>query len=50
MALSSDREQPINLEADAADIDDLKGISIYTGNVVLTQGSMVIKSIVFVSV
>ncbi|MCW8930149.1 MAG: lipopolysaccharide transport periplasmic protein LptA [Gammaproteobacteria bacterium] len=44
MALSSDRDQPINLEADAADIDDLKGISIYTGNVVLTQGSMVIKS------
>lgn len=44
MALSSDRNQPIELEADAADIDDLKGISIYTGNVILTQGSMVIKS------
>lgn len=44
MALSSDRNQPINLEADTADIDDLKGISIYTGNVILTQGSMVIKS------
>lgn len=44
MALSSDRDQPINLEADAADIDDLKGISIYTGNVILTQGSLVMKS------
>lgn len=44
LALSSDRNQPINLEADDADIDDLKGISIYTGNVILTQGSMVIKS------
>ncbi|MCP3849904.1 MAG: lipopolysaccharide transport periplasmic protein LptA [Gammaproteobacteria bacterium] len=44
IALSSDRNQPINLEADHADIDDLKGISIYTGNVILTQGSMVIKS------
>ena len=44
MALSSDRSQPIDLEADSADIDDLKGISIYTGNVILTQGSMVIKS------
>ena len=43
-ALSSDRDQPINLEADHANIDDLKGISIYTGNVILTQGSMVIKS------
>ena len=44
MALSSDRDQPINLEADSADIDDIKGISIYTGNVILTQGSMIIKS------
>ena len=42
-ALSSDREQPINLEADHADIDDMQGISIYTGNVILTQGSTEIK-------
>lgn len=44
MALATDRDQPITLEADTADIDDLKGISIYTGNVILTQGSMVIKA------
>jgi lipopolysaccharide export system protein LptA len=44
LALSTDREQPIELEADTADIDDLKGISIYTGNVILIQGSMVIKA------
>ncbi|MCK5698025.1 MAG: lipopolysaccharide transport periplasmic protein LptA [Gammaproteobacteria bacterium] len=44
MALANDSKQAINLEADSADIDDLKGISIYSGNVVLTQGSMVIKS------
>lgn len=44
MALASDRDQPIELEADTADIDDLKGISIYTGNVILTQGSMVITA------
>ena len=44
LALASDRDQPITLEADTADIDDLKGISIYTGNVILTQGSMVIRS------
>ncbi len=42
-ALSSDRDQPIKLEADHADIDDLKGISNYTGNVILTQGSTQIK-------
>ncbi len=44
LALASDRDQPIELEADTADIDDLKGISIYTGNVVLVQGNMVIKA------
>jgi len=44
MALATDRNQPIELEADTADIDDLKGISIYTGNVILTQGSLVIKA------
>lgn len=44
MALATDRDQAIELEADRADIDDLKGISVYTGNVVLVQGSLVIKA------
>jgi len=44
MALTSDRDQPISLEADFADVDDLNGISIYTGNVILIQGSMLIKA------
>jgi lipopolysaccharide export system protein LptA len=39
LALSSDRDQAIELEADSADLNDLKGISIYTGDVILTQGS-----------
>jgi len=39
MALSSDREQPIELEADSAHIDERTGVSVYTGNVKLTQGS-----------
>jgi lipopolysaccharide export system protein LptA len=38
-ALSSDREQPIELEADSARIDERTGVSIYTGNVKLIQGS-----------
>ena len=38
-ALSSDREQPIELEADSAHIDERTGVSVYTGNVKLTQGS-----------
>lgn len=40
LALSSDREQPIHIEADRVDIDDVKRISVYSGNVRYTQGSM----------
>lgn len=43
-ALSSDRDQPVNLEADSADIDDKQGVSVYRGNVILTQGSMQLKA------
>ncbi|MEW6354427.1 MAG: lipopolysaccharide transport periplasmic protein LptA [Pseudomonadota bacterium] len=39
-ALSTDKDQPINIEADSVDIDDRQGISIYKGNVIMTQGSM----------
>ncbi len=38
--LASDREQPIRIEADSVQIDDIKGVSIYRGNVVYTQGTM----------
>lgn len=43
-ALKSDKDQPVYVEADGVDIDDRSGISIYKGNVVLTQGSIVIKA------
>lgn len=39
-ALSSDSDQPIEIEADAMMLDDPQGITIYTGNVIVTQGSM----------
>ena len=39
-ALSSDRQQPMHIEADRADLDDQKGISVYRGNVVITQGTL----------
>jgi lipopolysaccharide export system protein LptA len=39
-ALSTDKDQPIEIEADTADLDDEKGISIYRGNVVTIQGSV----------
>ena len=39
LALSSDREPPMYIEADRADIDDKNGVSVYTGNVKVTQGT-----------
>ncbi|MBI3344337.1 MAG: lipopolysaccharide transport periplasmic protein LptA [Gammaproteobacteria bacterium] len=39
-ALSSDKEQPINVEADSVEIDHKQGVSVYKGNVTLTQGSI----------
>ena len=39
-ALSTDREQPINIEADQAEADDNLGVAIYKGDVVIVQGSM----------
>ncbi len=40
-ALDSDRDQPIQIEADRLDVDDAKGISVYRGNVRYVQGSIV---------
>ncbi|MCH9049309.1 MAG: lipopolysaccharide transport periplasmic protein LptA, partial [Proteobacteria bacterium] len=39
-ALSTDKDQPIEIEADYADLDNEKGVTIYRGNVVLTQGTV----------
>ena len=43
-ALQSDKEQPIYIEADRVAIDDRKGVSEYSGNVRLSQGSMVLEA------
>ena len=44
MALDSDRDQPIQIVADLAVRDELAGETRYEGNVVLTQGSLVITA------
>lgn len=44
LALSSDRDQPIHIEADNLQIDDNRNISIYQGNVAMQQGSLDIKA------
>ena len=38
-----DRDKPMNAEADALRYDDLKQTSVFTGNVVITKGSTIIR-------
>ncbi|WP_303785596.1 lipopolysaccharide transport periplasmic protein LptA [Azovibrio restrictus] len=40
----ADREKPITLEADKVTIDDIKRVQILEGNVILTQGTLMIQS------
>ena len=42
-AESTDRDKPMNAEADALRYDDLKQTSVFTGNVVITKGSTIIR-------
>jgi lipopolysaccharide export system protein LptA len=42
-AEKADRGQPMNIEADALRHDDLKQISVFTGRVVMTKGSIVLR-------
>ncbi|HAQ50525.1 MAG TPA: lipopolysaccharide transport periplasmic protein LptA [Gammaproteobacteria bacterium] len=39
-SLPSDRNQPINIEADHAQLDDSQGITQYKGDAILTQGTL----------
>ena len=41
-ALSTDRNQPLQIDADQADIDQQSGVSTYRGNVRLARGSMLL--------
>ena len=42
-ALPSDSEQPIEIEADHAQLDDVNGVTQYKGNAILTQGTLRIE-------
>jgi lipopolysaccharide export system protein LptA len=42
-AEKADRDKPIDIEADTVVSNDAKKTTIYTGNVVLTQGTLVIR-------
>jgi lipopolysaccharide export system protein LptA len=42
-AEKADRDKPMNAEADALRYDDLKQTSVFTGNVVITKGTIIIR-------
>jgi lipopolysaccharide export system protein LptA len=44
LALPTDRNQPIHISADTATIDDNTGITTYTGNVEIAQGTLKINA------
>ncbi|GKT12492.1 MAG: lipopolysaccharide export system protein LptA [Thiomicrorhabdus sp.] len=39
----ADEEQPINISADSLESQEQKGVSVYKGNVIITQGSLKLK-------
>ena len=42
-AEKADRAKPMNIEADSMRYDDLKQTSVFTGNVVVTKGTIVVR-------
>lgn len=42
-AEKADRDKPMNIEADALRYDDLKQTSVFTGNAVITKGTIIIR-------
>ncbi|MES2979480.1 MAG: lipopolysaccharide transport periplasmic protein LptA [Pseudomonadota bacterium] len=42
-AEKADRDKPMNAEADALRYDDLKQTSVFTGNVVITKGTILVR-------
>lgn len=43
-AEKADRNKPMNVEADALRYDDLRQTSLFTGNVVMTKGTLLIRA------
>lgn len=43
LAERADREQPVNIEADRVTVDERNKVHTFHGNVVLTQGTLVIR-------
>ena len=43
-AEKADRDKPVNLEADTVTLDDIKKVSVYQGNVILSQGTLMVRA------
>lgn len=43
-AEKADRDKPINLEADRVSMDDISKVQVFEGNVILTQGTLQIRT------
>jgi len=43
-AEKTDRDKPVNLEADTVTLDDIKKVSVYQGNVILSQGTLMLRA------
>lgn len=43
-AEKADRDKPVNLEADMVTIDDIRKVSVYQGNVILSQGTLMLRA------
>ncbi len=43
-AEKADRDKPVNLEADMVTLDDIKKLSVYQGNVILSQGTLMLRA------
>ena len=43
-AEKADRSKPVNLEADTVTLDDIQKISVYQGNVILSQGTLTLRA------
>lgn len=43
-AEKADRDKPVNLEADMVTLDDIRKVSVYQGNVILSQGTILLRA------
>lgn len=43
-AEQADRDKPVNLEADTVTLDDIRKVSVYQGNVILSQGTLMLRA------